>query len=295
MIRMPRFMVARNVNADSAKVGLILPIYTHEVLQKLYIDVKCMTRGTGLGGVVGTPTSYSDQYNEINWHILYVPFSVWSTNMNAQRTGYAPPRNEDDLDQLFRRLLFEWEANGNEYYGGDYDGDPLTFNREDDTEGGSATESTDEPNDSVAERGSFGPTGIVRLLGREVWMQNMVSDGDGKARQGDEFMVDLPMMLPGPGYILGGAVRYEHATQDNFNVTDISAAQVPAEAMLLGGDMMRVQAHIEKDSTVMGDWMRTILFGGDAYIDDDTVKGEAAKMYWKGVATIQTPYRIMRF
>lgn len=142
----------------------------------------------------------------------------------------------------------------------------------------------------------MGPLGIVRLFGREVWLSNQVSDGDGKVRQGDQVQVDMPLQgLPGNAYIMVGVVRYEHAVQTDWNLELKNAARIQARNMLVGGDLTRVQGHIERDSGTMGDYMRTILFGGDAYIEDSTVKGANAKAYAKGVLTVETPYQLNRF
>ena len=299
-IRMFRFMTGRSINADAAGVGFVVPIYRGEVLRKLYVDCKAVSRGTGFGGIAGTPSSFPDQMNELNWHVLSIPWDIWVTNSGAnQWSDIDDPDTATEIDRVFKNLLFEWSADGNEYYGGDTEADKVEVNRDDlapDTTDSSAsgTEATALAT-SVAERGSMGPLGIVRILGREIWADNMVSDGDGKVRQGDQWTGETAVSIPGPTMIVGGVIRYEHAAETNFGVEINTSSRKQARNMLIGGDLSRVQAHIEKDSGTVGDYIRTMLFGGDAYIEADTVKGEAMKHYWKGVATVDTPYSLQRF
>lgn len=294
-------MSGRNVDADSAKLLAIQPVWTGETLRKLYADLKAMTRGTGFGGVTGTASSYPDQMNELNWHCLWVPWRIWVTFHNTNRyDDIDSPDSADDMDRLWRNLLFEWESGGSEYYGGDADVDKIEYNKDDDEEnttsdGSTGAQDATAEKASVAEMGSLGPLGVIRLFGREVWASNMVSDGDGKVRQGDELTVEVPVSIPGPGMVCLGMVRYEHAAETNFNVEINTSSRRQAHNMLVGGDLSRVQGHIEKDSGTVGDWIRTVLFGGDMYAEADTVKGESLKAYAKGVVTVETPYKLQRF
>lgn len=292
-IRMARFMTGRSCAADDTKVAAVLPIFTGERGKSLYMDFKAVSRGTGFGGITGTPSSYPDQFNEINVHALWVPWHIMQTHHGVNRAD-SPEEfdSADDWDKLFRNLLFEWQSNGNEYYGGDADADPLIYTQHDDAASSSADASEAE---SVAAMGSMGPLGIIRLFGREVWADNEVTDGDGKVRQSVQYEVSLPLAMPGPGFVIVGVVRYEHAAETNFNYEVTNDARKRARNMLIGGDLMRVQAHIEKNTSSEGDWIRTVLFGGDAYIEADTVKGENMKLYAKGVFTVETPYSLQRF
>lgn len=310
-LRMPRFMTGRNIPADDARCLLVLPIVTGETLRSLYFTGHAVSRGTGFGGITGNPASFPDQPAEINWHCLYVPHRIASTYVNTtflENTIQREPVDANEWDRLFRTLLFEWEADGNEYYGGDADADtvpvqgrPVGTEANPDSITTSETDREGEPQaaGTPGQSSSQGPLGIVRLFGREVFALPVASDGDGKARMGD-YLGEQTIRAPvsGPGYLLMGVIRYETAAQTDFNWEgpfNTSGGRGLARRMLIGGDLTRAQRFIETDAGDTGDWMRTVLFGGDSYIEADTIKGLDMKAYIKGVATVETPYRLIRF
>ena len=301
---MARLISSRNTPADDTVVNAVFPVFKAEMARKLWLDYKCMTRGTGFGGIAGTASSFPDQYNEVNVHGLWVPWEIAVTHQDSttQNTTALSDLATEDWDPIFKNLMFEWSATGSEYYGGsDYERDALDYNErtsQNENSTGSSPQGADAST-PVSERGSFGPLGIVRLFGQEVFMENMVSDGDGKVRQGHNFQGSMDLKgLNGPGFIVIGTVRYKvnDANADKWNYDVENAATRMARNALIGGDLQRVQDIIERDQGVMGDWVRTMLFGGDTYIGAaDTLKENDAKSYAKAVFTVETPYRLTRF
>lgn len=299
--RMQRFITGRDAPADSAKVLFAAPVWTKETLKSVRMNCRVITRGAGFGGVSGNASSFPDQPPEVNWHVLWVPWHIWVTHHgSAAASGrhpadsVSPVATATEIDRLFQNLLFDWETTGSEYYGmSDADADPLDFTQG--SESGGSAISGDESDASVAERGSFAPLGIVRLFGREVWMDAYVSDGDGKTRFSDSVETQFQAPLRGPGFVIGGIVRYNLDSETNFNVESNNANRNFAQNILVSGDAQRVEGHILNDAGDIGDYIRSVLFGGDTYLEANTAKEADAKAYAKGVVTVDTPYRLTKF
>lgn len=305
---MPRFITGRNTEPDKATCLAVIPVATGETLSQIYVTGHAVTRGTGFGGIVGSSSSYQDQPGEINWYGIYVPWTIAST-YNAATPQGAPDAvldSADDWDRLFKLLMFEWESDGNEYYGGDADADKLPASGQQPSKDDGTGVAEDELSQRTEPVGpgapgtdsSKGPVGISRFFSREVYMLPFGSDGDGKTRFGDQLgELTLPVNRSGPGFALLGVVRYTIAAETNFNweVATNNQARVYGRQIFVGGDLTRMQRYIEKDTGDTGDWLRTMMFGGDSFIEADTIKELPAKSFVKGVATIQTPYSLIRF
>ena len=80
--------------------------------------------------------------------------------------------------------------------------------------------------------------------------------------------------------------------ESNFNAEITNANRRYARDILVSGDRTRVEGHILNDT---GDYIRTVLFGGDTFLESDTAKELDAKAYAKGVVTVETPYQLTRF
>ena len=300
-IRMQRFITGRNAPADNAKALFVAPVWTRETLRSVSLDARIITRGAGFGGETGNAGSYPDQPPEVNWHILFVPWHIWITHhASADASGRHPAdavsevAGANEIDRLFKNLLFSWESTGSEYYGhSDADADPLDFTQAQESESGTVT--GDTANTALAARGALGQLGIVRLFGREVWMDAYTSDGDGKTRFTDSVEARFDASLAGPGFVIGGVVRYNMQGETNFNAEITNANRRYARNILVSGDMTRVEGHILNDTGDIGDYIRTVLFGGDTFLESDTAKEPDAKAYAKGVVTVETPYRLTRF
>lgn len=300
-IRMQRFITGRNAPADDTKVLFVAPVWTRETLRSVYLDARIITRGAGFGGVTGTASSYPDQPPEVNWHILFAPWHIWITHhASSDASGRHPAdavsevAGANEIDRLFKNLLFSWESTGSEYYGhSDADADPQDFTQRHESESGAVTGDTADT--APAARGSLEALGIVRLFGREVWMDAYTSDGDGKTRFTDSVEARLDVPMKGPGFVIGGVVRYNMQAESNFNAEITNANRRYARDILVSGDRTRVEGHILNDTGDIGDYIRTVLFGGDTFLESDTAKELDAKAYAKGVVTVETPYQLTRF
>lgn len=305
-IRTQRFISGRDAPADSARCMFVAPVWTGETLRKISVDGYAMTRGTGAGRFGSGETSFPDQPSEINWHIIYVPWRIAVTRVGTDETtagalnpaGAAQDADSvSDFDQIFRNLMFEFDASGSEYYGyGEAHLEPIKIAQDRLAESDQTRQSAEAREASAAERGALEQMGIVRLFGREVFMRPAISDDDGKVRFGDDINLSLEGIdLPGPAFIIGGVIRYEIGGETNFNVEINDTHDRFARNILVGGDMTRVQSHILNDASGIGDKIRTQLFGGDYYIESNTIKGGNAKISVKGAVTVETPYQLMRF
>lgn len=305
-MRTQRFISGRDTPADSARCMFVSPIWTGETLRSIYVDGYAMTRGAGAGAFGSGETSFPDQPSEINWHIIYVPWRIAITHAGTASTTAGGLHSADALqeidsvsefDQVFRNLMFEFDASGSEYYGyGEAHLEPIRVAQARLAEADQAAQNSEAQNASVAERGALEDMGIVRLFGREVFMRPFISDGDGKVRFGDDVNLSLDGMdLPGPAFVMGGVIRYEIDVETNFNVEVNDTHDRFARNLLVSGDANRVQSHILHDASGIGDKIRTQLFGGDYYIESNTVRESKAKVNVKGAVTVETPYRLMRF
>ena len=311
-VRLQRFITGRDAPADSSRVLAVAPVWKGETLRAFYMDAYAMTRGAGAGRFGTGESSFPDQPTEINWHVLWIPWDIAATHsrnipeQTSSQSGVgenvhpASVLNERDAgsewDALFRNILFEWSASGSEYYGhGEADLEPIEVAQDRQAEADTTGAGAEAERASVAERGTMGNLGIIRLYGREVLMRPAISDGDGKVRFGDDINIQTQAKIAGPGFVVAGVVRYEISTETNWNAEINSVARQAARNMLIGGDAARVQAHILHDNSPIGDYIRTILFGGDTYVEADTLKGSHAKVSAKGVATVETPYSLIRF
>lgn len=315
-IRLARFITGRDTPADDTKVLVVQPVWRGETLRAFYMDAYAMSRGTGIGRFGTGESSFPDQPSEINWHALWVPWDIAITHhkgntgnlvdSTAAEAGVGeniyPADSPSDLttanewDQLFQNLLFEWGASGSEYYGhGEADLEQIEVAQDRQAEADTTGVGAEGEQASVAERGTMGPLGIVRLYGREVLTRPAISDGDGKVRFGDDVNIQMQASIAGPGFVVVGVVRYEIDAETNFNAEITNASRRAARNMLVGGDLTRVQAHILHDNSPIGDYIRTTLFGGDYFVEADTVKDNKMKVAAKGVITVETPYALMRF
>lgn len=192
-----------------------------------------------------------------------------------------------EWDELFRNLLLEYGSDGSEYYGGD--ADALTP----DVPPAPGEHLDDDPEITR----SIGPSGIVRLFSREVLMRPLFSEVVDGETVHTRFADSWNQPIRGRanretgGVIFVGAVRYSVDAQTTFGV-EFDAVRARSLKPLIGGDMSRVQAMIQSDTGGEGDALRTMLFGGDNFIEADTLKADPVKAYAKVFAQIQTPYEM---
>lgn len=140
----------------------------------------------------------------------------------------------------------------------------------------------------------MGPSGVQRLFAREVLMRPLLAEGAEEAvRWFDDFNTTFggKRAHPSGGVIFIGAIRYAVSAQTNFGV-EWSTDRAKALKAFIGGDMQRIQEIIQADTGATGDALRTLLFGGDNYVEADTLKADAAKATIKVWASFETPYRM---
>ena len=283
-IRVVRHLGARSCAADDSKLLVGMPYGALEDLRHMRVDAWCCSTDD---------EHFIDQGEEVNWLVLAVPWSVILTHF-SDRSAMS---SATTWDSVWRRLVLEQGTDGNEYYGGE----TSHYGTEVDVIPGPGevlhTSLTDEPYLSASQ----GPIGIRRLYSREVLMRPYDGAQSGtnaeKARFYDEFNTsfDGPTRFQSGGVILGGMLRYNEEAETNFNAIQLSGETEDGLRPLIGGDISRVQSIIRTDTAGRGDTLRTIMFGGDNFIEADTLKGVTVKAYMKTWTSFTTPYTINAF
>lgn len=277
-IRVVRHIGAREVESTEALPLVIIPYGAGERLRNLRIDAYAASEAENTVG----------EAPEVNWAVIDVPWSVLLTHATLGGAGgTADLDTAAEWDTMFRNLLLEYGTDGNEYYGGDPDqagGADVV------PEPGLSGESGD---DEPAITRSIGPSGVMRLFAREVLMRPLLAEGSGAVRWFDEFNVAIKgrALRESGGCVLAGVVRYETPAETNFSA-EWSADMSKGLRALIGGDMQRVQEYIQNDTGAVGDRLRTMLFGGDNYVEANTLKELAVKAYMKVWCAVETPYRM---
>ena len=268
-IRVVKHIGARSCPADDAKVLHLVPLFPGEKLVSARLSAYF---ASGDDGSV-------DQPGEVNWYGLSIPWqTVFTTNMISGGGAPSVMATVAEYDDLYRRWL---KGGDDEYYGGDVDADPEVISGEEGhvTEGAAAEELIES-----------GPIGVSKWFSREVVMQPFAAEGNNVIRFGDSFTAGgLSAKVAAMGSLLiFGIVRFEHAAETNFNIELDDAVSKEAMGLLLSGDYTKVGAKVEGDTGSLGDFLRTVLYGGDYYAEADTIKGPAGKAVVKGKYVIST-------
>lgn len=175
-MRHPRHIGIRWVGEDEAKALVVLPILPGEDLGQ----IRCPVLGFSAPAVAGG-WAYSGPmaFLEGNIYTVFVPYNVAATY--TKTLGLVGlPSTTPEFDTLYRRLLYEFGTDGNEYYGANPDDaaayDPvrsLWFRRGDNTDPTPAG-ATQDPHDGARQdeplltpNGTMGPTGVIRLNGMQ--------------------------------------------------------------------------------------------------------------------------------
>ena len=318
MPRMTRKTLSRKVSVDSAMcLGFWRP-WTGEALRGI----------NGTFHVVGLPNlgnafKYQGPWTamEYNFYAMWVPEAVWSgitAQPNTSGTQYESvprePVSTSDLDNLFRKVVFEFGTDGNEWYGANPDGttgvtyDPIrnmyTTTRGPDTRDDDPPSGNEPTSGGATDRSGFGvtdepltvmgPLGIQRLYSRETLL--LPKQLPGAAAQsgtagaaiwdafggftdpvyGDDFQLQIPV-LGSEGVLMIGVVRYEVAKTEGYaelfladsdvGSADHKIARNRALAMLRVGEMDKIKYLLKHSETLEADYLRSILWGGDAYIE----------------------------
>lgn len=272
-VRVVRHIGGRIFAADTAKPLAIIPYFPGERPRHIRVDAYQATRST----------SEVDQPPETNWLAINVPWQVVLTHATQAGSGGVDGLDEaSEWDTIWRNLVLEYGTDGNEFYGGD------GHNTDADV-----PEAPGENNGKPEIERSMGPLGIQRLYSREVLMRPLLAEGDGEIRWFDEFNTALAPVRPFQhgGVIMFGVIRYTVEAQTNFGV-EMDSAVMKAMRAALGADMSRVQNIITNDTGATGDAIRTLLFGGDNYIEADTIQSMQTRAHCKVWASIESPYSL---
>lgn len=247
-----------------------MPLFPGESVDKLMID--CIA--TGL-----SDTDVSNPI-ELNWMGLAIPWDILNM-LDPIADGTQPDFSTvAQYDSAFDQMLRNADETDSELFGGDVDGD--------------SESTTTEESHSEEDLISDGPIGPYIFLRQEVLARVHAAAGNATVRHGDEFR----MMLSGKRFkkfpmgqlLMFGMVRYAGATTEtNFNLEldDITAIQTMA--LLRSGQLARIQQKIATDTSAAGDWLRTVLFGGDNFIEASTLVSTSVKAYFKGRLHISGP------
>lgn len=267
MSRVTKYIGARSTATDEAKVLIAMPFFPGEKIMNMAISAY----------FASGDSSAIDQPGEVNWYGLTIPWSlVFATNMldlgdTPQVLGGVP-----QLDSLYTQWLRDVDEGADIRFGGDVNDDP-------DESEGEGTHS-EQLLDS-------GPIGVHKFFSREVIMTPLAAEGNTVIRFGDAFSASTGP-IPGAamgGLMLFGVVRYEEGANTEFNIELDDATSREAIGLLISGDYTKVKARIEGDTGGLGDYLRTVLFGGDNYIEADTLKGPAGKSIVKASVYIDSP------
>ncbi len=267
-MRVVKHIGARSCPTDDSKVLLAVPYFPGEKI------LSCRMSAYFASG----DASAIDQPGEINWYGITIPWSlVWATNMmNAGGTpgvlGGVPA-----IDTLFTQWLKDiTDSEAGERFGGDANADTEPISGE---EGHAVEELIDS-----------GPIGVHKWFNREVIMQPFAAEGNTVIRFGDSFQANpsVPAAAMG-GLALFGVSRFDAAATTEFNVELDDTTSREMLGLLIGGDYTKVKAKIEGDTAATGDFLRTVLFGGDNYVEADTLKGPAGKAVVKASIFLDSP------
>lgn len=262
-MRVARHMGARTVTEDDATVLAIIPIFPGETIQ--YLNMDCYA----------VALSDEDVSNplEMNWYGLGLS---WEHALTSQAIAAAllaaPLTNVAAWDGVYEQMLLDTSQDGAEYYGGDVDADPETLTGEE-----AHTVGDEELIDS-------GPTGPYRWFKREILSRTHVAAGNATTRGGDEFRSSPGSKvrnMSATQILMFGMVRHDVAAETNFNLEMDDVTSIQAMALLTMGDYAKVQSRVQGDTGAVGDWMRTVLYGGDSYIEASTLKTGNVKAYCK--------------
>lgn len=266
-MRQVKHMSGRSCPADDAKLLAVIPTFPGERITSMRMSAYAAS---------GDDESI-DQPGEMNWYGIAIPWAiVWATNLLTNAL-VSSMDTVPKYDTLFEQWVRSASEAADKYWGGDADVDP---------EDQAVEEGAGE--DALIDSG---PIGVHKWFSREKLLIPMAAEGNNVIRFGDEFQAtlsNLPKLAFG-GLHLFGVMRSEHAAQTTFNVLFDDAVSREGLGLLLSGDFDRVEAKIQGDTAVLGNFIRTVLFGGDYYAEADTLKGMALKCYVKLVATIDSP------
>lgn len=300
-MRSTRYLFARRCPVSTARALTIIPVFAKEALSGIRgtVHVRSLPSVGNAFQFIGPNGAV-----EYNMYGMYVPWAVVSTFSGGDGADMEvddlphPPATTGEWDAMFRRLLLEFGTDGNEYYGANPDGTSTTYDtvknvwvrRRGDSdnapsEGMDTAATTDEPM-------TYGPSGIQRIFSRETILTSDSVSTIQKNVSGlaaifssapavndlvyaDHFEVSEPAFINGPGYLIIGVVRFavdetEGHAASYVGVADDASKKARNRALnaLIGGDHDRVQWLIKNGTSAEADYARSVLFGGDNFLED---------------------------
>ena len=267
-MRVVRHGSGRTIATEDAKLLTLMPIFPGESVKS--VEGSCYAACLTDVDVSNPP--------ELNWWGITVPWQIiFATTMLAGSHAMANLDTVAAWDALYEMYLLDTSQNGDEKWGGDVDTDP---------EGVSTEEGHDDE-----ELIDSGLIGIKRFFRRETLLQPYAAAGNDTIRFGDGFYFNTPVKGPGSmgGVLMFGCVRHDIQVETNFNLELDDVTAIEAIGLLMAGDYTKIRAMIKGNAAALGDYIRTTLFGGDAFIEASTYTDPSLKAYSKVVAFIETP------
>lgn len=268
-MRVVRHTGARSCPEDDTKVLHAVPFFPGEKIKSVSLQ----------GYFASGDDSAIDQPGRVNWYGIVIPWSlVFATELMDAGGVPSPLTGVPEIDSLYAQWLQDLVDDGGEVWGGDVDADP-------DVDTGEAT----SPSNALLESG---PIGVHKWFTRERIMAPFAAEGNNVIRFGDSFSAttSIPSAKMG-GLALFGMVRYQVDAETNFNIELDDTVSRKAMGYLIGGDYTRIMAQIQGDTSTNGDFLRTVLFGGDNFIEADTLKKQAGKAHVIGTYSIDSPLK----
>ena len=266
-IRVVRHLGSRSAPADAATALMVTPIFPGEKVKAIHMD----------GYFASGDASAIDQPGELNWYGISLPYQLLFTT--EMLTGASPGAGAGvpQYDALYRQWL---KGGDDDYWGGDVNVDPEEIAGE---------ESHDLSGSDAEELINSGPIGVSKWFVREKLMTPLAAEGNTTIRFGDYFTATTRAKVSAMGSLLiFGLTRFEHAATTELNIELDDATSKEGMGLLMGGDYTKVKAMVEGNTAALGDFLRTVLYGGDNYIEADTLKGPAGKAHVKATFVIET-------
>lgn len=305
--RSTRYLFARRVAAPDAKVMALIPIFTRESMSGIRgtVHIRSLPNVSNAFKFLGPNAAL--EYNMYLMYAPWSVVSTFSGGVGADNELDHiphPPLTTAEWDMFFRRLLLEFGTDGNEFYGANPDGtstayDPVrnAYVRRRGTDADPSAAAGD--GDDLTTQGTqdepmtFGPTGIQRMHSVETILTSDAVVSVAKNVSGlaaafsaasavndivfsdqQEFSIDGNVI--GPGYVMLGVVRHSVGDTEGHSAgyaqdaptTNIDMARNRALNILFGGDMERAQWLVRNGTGYESDYIRSLLFGGDNFLED---------------------------
>ena len=281
-VRMYRGLTERKVEVDTEKVLYVWPIYTGEVLNHVNMNMDICSDAT---------SENSAKIVEFDMYGLSLPLALAGTYDQSSGTSdtLAWPNSEDGWDDRFKDLIFNYDDEGNDYYGGD-EREAKTVT-DSDLEG--ETSASDE---NYADNDLYrGPLGVMRHYSTEKFLSaKFVVDND-EVRFGENWSSKINVGRAGPGFFMLGVRRSDVSNlPDEMAITPQNATHSVAIQRLIGGDVHRNNVQLSRSADALSEKLRELLFGGDQYVEESEAFSNATLSFrMKWMAAYQTPYTEM--